>query len=405
MRILLKHTANFGDIEITDGIITSLHEPRSTSDEEIDCSNQLAWPGLVDSHVHFRTPGQEYKEDWSTGSAAALAGGITSVLDMPNNVPPTTTASRLHAKRKLISNKARVQYRLAIGAINNAIDDLIEAEKEADVIKLDLGATTGNVSTTEYDDIERVFKETTKLLMIHAEDHSIILENEHGYRETDAPDIHSAIRGREAAIAAVQDVLALAKQYKREIYICHVSTLEEIELIKQARTEGVAVHAEVTPHHLFLNTSAYKTHGNFVKVNPPLREPEDNEALWQAIRDGVVTTIASDHAPHTIQEKQESYWNAPSGIPGIELLLPLLLTAAHEGKISLEDIQRCCIINPAALFGFTKEIKIGSPADIVVIDPTASWVVEKHLLHTKCGWSPFDGYRMQGKVTFSYTNQ
>ncbi|MDP3970486.1 MAG: dihydroorotase family protein [bacterium] len=402
MRILLKNTSNLGDVEITDGIITSIGEDRNECEEEIDCTDQIIWPGLIDSHVHFRTPGQEYKEDWITGSEAALAGGITSVVDMPNNLEPILKNSQLDEKREIIDKQTKIEFKLALGVTDDSMADFQQAEENADAIKLFMGASTGNMCVSKSVNLEKIFRNTTKPLMIHAEDESIIRKNEQSFKEEQEPEVHSAIRGREAAIVAVSQALSLAKEFNREIYLCHVSTKEEIELVKEARAAGIIVHVEVTPHHLFLNKNAYQELGNYVKVNPPLRLEADNDALWDALKNGVISVVGSDHAPHTAEEKERNYWEAPAGIPGIELLFPLLLTAVNEGKISLNDVKRCCIENPAKIFGFNKKIEVGKSADIVVFDPVKEWVIKKHDLKTKCGWTPFEEYRMQGKVTFTY---
>lgn len=405
MRLILKNTSNLGDIEITDGIVTSIGQTQTQCDEEIDASAAIVWPGLIDSHVHFRSPGDEHKEDWTTGPRAALAGGITGVLDMPHYAYPTSSIERLEEKKALIAQHHPViEYKLAIRIDEKDPEAGFAAAQQADAIKLYLGATTGVKATLNQELIKRIFAETTAPLMIHAEDEESIRENARGYTGEVEPMAHSAIRGREAAITAVEYALELAKTYDREIYLCHVSTKEEIELVKTARANGINVHVEVTPHHLFLNTSTYAEWGNYVKVNPPLRTPEDNEALLQATRDKVVDTIATDHAPHTRQEKEQPYWDVPSGIPGIEFMFPLLLTAVNEQKLTLDDIERCCRTNPTALFKFTqKEIKVGRPADLVLFNPTEPWVIEEQHVHSKCGWSPYIGMRMVGKVIQTIT--
>ncbi len=396
MRLVLKNTKNLGDIEVTDGIITSIGAERSDCDEEIDCSNAMVWPGLIDGHVHFRTPGQEYKEDWRTGSAAALAGGVTSVQDMPNNAVPITTKELLEEKQAIVQKNAVVDFKLSMTASDQSVDELIEADP--DFMKLYLGASTGDIAVTKPELLERIFQETHGQIMLHAEDEGIIRQNEETYKGESEPEIHSAIRGREAAIAAINDALELAKKYNRSIYLCHVSTKEELDLVRAAKKDGVQVYLEVTPHHLTFNEGSYKNFKNFVKVNPPLRTKEDNDALWQGIADGTVDVVATDHAPHTRDEKQEEYWNAPSGIPGIEFMFPLLLTGVYEQKITLDDIYRCLVENPAKIFGFTKNIKVGAPADLVVFEPDTAWVVQSTDVKSKIGWSPYIGYQMQGKV-------
>ncbi len=403
MRIVLRESSNLGDVEITDGIITALGSSTAQVDEEIDCRRSIIWPGLIDSHVHFRTPGQEYKEDWTTGSLAALVGGVTSVVDMPNTIPTVTSQVIATAKNNTIQPHAAIEYKLPLTTTESTIDDCIAAKPE--YIKLYLGASTGNILLSNEDAIEKIFANTAGLLLLHSEDEHIIRENEQIYKNETMPEIHSAIRGRSAAISATQNALELAKQYKRTIYLCHVSTREEIDLVRQARLDGVSVYVEVTPHHLYLNESSYKQLGMLAKVNPPLRTQADNQALWNAVADGTVDVIATDHAPHTRDEKNISYWNAPAGLPGIEFMFPLLLTAVNDGIISLDDIKRCCLDNPAKIFGFTKDIAVGQPADVVVFDPQTSWIVQKNSIRSKCGWSPYEGFHMTGKIQFTISKK
>src|SRR3989339_456914 len=402
MKQMLINAQNIENLLIEDGIIRSIDTSMQHVQEceQIDCSGCIIWPGLIDSHVHFRTPGEEYKEDWNTGSAAALAGGVTTVVDMPNNKPSITTSALFVEKRACVLQNATIDFRLTVGVTDQSFDAIIDAEREAVAIKVYMGMSTGGMVMAQSDALEYLFAHTTKLLMIHAEDEQTVQKNAAQYEQNTNcdPSIHSRIRSKEAAIIATQRALELAKKYQRTIYFCHISTKEEIELIEQARRDGIQAYIEVTPHHLFLHEESYTSLGTFAKVNPPLRTRADNDALWEAIRTGIVDVIATDHAPHTIEEKQQSYWKAPAGMPGIELLFPLLLTASHEGKITLEDIQRCCISNPANIFGCEKEIAVGKKADMVIFNPSVEWVVERNMLHSKCGWSPYEGWKLTGKV-------
>lgn len=403
MRIVLRESSNLGDVEITNGIITALGSSVAQVDQEIDCRRSIIWPGLIDSHVHFRTPGQEYKEDWTTGSLAALAGGVTSVVDMPNTLPAVTNQTIASKKRALIEEHSAIEFILPLTATQETLNECIAAHP--DFIKIYLGASTGNIALTKSGQLEKIFAETTGLLLLHSEDEKIIRENEHIYKDESRPEIHSAIRSREAAIEATRNALDLAKLYQRTIYLCHISTKEEIDLVRQARIDGVNVYVEVTPHHLLLNELSYQQLGMLAKVNPPLRTQADNQALWKAVADGTIDVIASDHAPHTYAEKNTSYSQAPAGLPGIEFMFPLLLTAVNDGIISLDDIKRCCIDNPAKIFGFSKGLRLNQPADLVVFDPHTSWIVQNNTTRSKCGWSPYEGFHMIGKIQFTISKK
>ncbi|MBI2415141.1 MAG: dihydroorotase [Candidatus Kerfeldbacteria bacterium] len=372
-RVILKNSINLGDVNLNE----------ESGGKEIDCTGCYIWPGLIDSHVHFRTPGEEYKEDWITGSAAALAGGITSVVDMPNNRVPITTQALLAEKKSAITSMANISYKLAFGANNTNLAEVLACDDTVAGIKVFMTTSSSQLALTDKAALTNLFEHCPRLLMVHAEVDRII---QHAGGE------HT----REAAIAATQQVLELAAQYQRSVYLCHVSTAEEIALVQQFRKRGVTVYVEVTPHHLWLNQSAH------IKVNPPLRTAADNTVLWQAVRDGVVDVIASDHAPHTWTEKQ--LVNPPAGLPNIELLFPLLLTAVAQEKITLDDIYRCCVTNPARIFGFTKTMPTTQANDVIVFNPATQWVVDQATLHSKAGWSPFHGWPVQGQVTFARSN-
>lgn len=357
--------------------------------------NLLALPALIDPHVHFRTPGQEDKENWQTGAQAALAGGVTTVLDMPNNNPAIIDSQTLQLKKDLISKQLAhinipLHYYLYIGATGSNLEAIKQLKNEIIGIKLFMGSSTGNLLVTDKAKQADIFKLATELdlpVVVHAEAEEVIKNN---YATATNPADHSKIRPREAAITATKQAVAMAKKYNTKLYILHLSTKEEIELIKQAKAEGVKVYAEVTPHHLFLNQTAYAAWGTKVQMNPPLRTEADNSALWQAINDGIIDAIGTDHAPHTLAEKNQPYGQAPSGIPGIETYLALLLNAFNQGKISLKKIVELTHTNPQKIF------KIETNNDWVIVDLDLSQKVKDENLKTKCGWSPFTGLTLKG---------
>lgn len=359
--------------------------------------NLITIPALIDPHVHFRTPGQEYKEDWESGAKSAKAGGVTTVFDMPNNNPATIDAVSLRAKKELIEKQLKninssLHYYLYFGATNDNLEEIEKVKNEVIGIKLFMGASTGNLLVTKPEILEKWFAKATELnliLAVHAEDELEIQKEKKLIPNPTVRD-HSQIRSRSAAIKAVTQAIALAQKYNTKLYICHISTKEEIELVRQAKIAGVQIFAEVTPHHLFLNENDYEKLGNLGQMNPPLRTIEDNLALWKAIEDGVIDTIGSDHAPHTLEEKSHSYPDSPSGVPGIETTLPLLLNAYHQGKITLEKIVALTSQNIQKIFN------LPTNNEWVIIDQAKEQIVKNENLYTKCQWSPYAGQKLHG---------
>lgn len=360
-------------------------------------SNLIALPALIDPHVHFRAPGAEHKEDWQTGAQAAINGGYTTVIDMPNNNPPIIGYAGLMAKKKIINGQLKqaglsLNYALYLGATKNNLDEFAKCAPYIAGIKLFMGASTGNLLVAKKSDQEKIFAEAARLnllVAVHAEDEKIINNNKLKITKPTIHD-HSRIRGREAAIEAVNQAIELTKKYKTKLYLCHISTAEEVNLVASAKKEGVAVYAEVTPHHLFLNETDYDRLVTLGQVNPPLRTAQDNQALWQAINDGIIDTIGTDHAPHMLEEKAKPYPNSPSGMPGLETALPLLLQAYNEGKITLNKIVELTRDNPQ------KILNLPQNNDLVIVDLDLKKEVKNKNLKTKCGWSPFAGRTLQG---------
>lgn len=315
-------------------------------------------PGLIDSHVHFRIPGQAYKEDWQTGSAAALAGGVTGVVDMPSNVPPVLSASDLATKQALIQPEAKVEFKLPIGVSDSSIEEALAGQATACAFKVFLQPHSTGMYVQQDATLHTLYQGATKPIMIH--DH-----------------------------AGVDRILPFVRQYEKPTYFCHVSTADELNKIKAAKAEGLPVYAEVTLHHLYLDTEN-QTLGKRAQVNPPLRTPADRDALWAGIQDGTVDTIATDHAPHLLSEKDSA--QGAAGFPSIEFFVPLLFTAMAAGKLTLEDIKRCCITNPTKLFGFSNN------RGTVAVDPDAQWTITEADIKSKCAWSPYLGMTMTGKV-------
>jgi dihydroorotase len=372
------------------------HFVKSDCDIVIDAQKLMLFPALIDPHVHFRVPGAEHKEDWESGAAAAIAGGVTTVFDMPNNDPPCLSLERLREKKGLIETQiARagipLRYRLYLGADAKHLGEIGRAKKEIAGLKIYMGSSTGGLLMSERSAIEEAFRiarDEGVLVAVHAEDEELIRQGEKKHRGSKDPAVHSLVRSPKVAARAVAFAIEMAKKWGTRLYIAHVSSREELDMIRQAKKEGVHVYAEATPHHLFLSTEAYATHGSKALVNPPLREKRDCEALWEAVNDGTIDTIGTDHAPHTLEEKSRPYGAAPSGFASIELYFPLLLNAYHEGKLTLARIVSLTHTRPQEIFGFPLN------DDVVLVDLEERRSVKE--LKTRAKWSPFMGWTLQG---------
>jgi len=363
-----------------------------------DSVNLIALPGLIDPHVHFRVPGAEEKEDWKTGSQAAIAGGYTDVFDMPNNNPPCINKATLQEKSTLIedmlqSSNSPLRYKLWIGATRENIENIPKLKEQIIGIKVFMGASTGTLLLDNPEDQGRLFKMAGKYGIVigaHAEHEEELQKGKEMYAGTSDVHDHSKIRDRRAAIKAASHAIELAKKHGTKLYLLHVSTKEEVDLIREAKQAGITIYAEVTPHHLFLSEEDYATLGTKAQMNPPLRTQTDQEALWQGILDGTIDTIGTDHAPHTLEQKALPYGQAPSGVPGIETALPLMLDAYHHGKISLERIVELMHTNATHIFSY-------QPKETwTVVDLDLKKTVQDSDVFTKCGWTPFAGKTLQG---------
>ncbi|MFH1182523.1 MAG: dihydroorotase [Candidatus Woesearchaeota archaeon] len=382
------------DIFIEDGKIVE-----KCSGEAFDASGLVVLPGMIDCHVHFREPGATQKEDFLTGSRAAAKGGVTTIIDMPNNNPPTTTSAALEQKRQL-AKKSIVNYGFYFGATSDNIAEINTAKNVAGV-KVYMGASTGSLLVTDDAALHRIFL-CGRLVTVHAEDEAMIKKNEEKYRNEHNPEVHCKIRNNEVAASAVKKAIEIAKAHNTRLHIAHVSTKEELALIAGAKN----VTCETTPHHLFLTSAAMKKMGNFAKMNPPLRSEGDVAALWKAINDGTITCIATDHAPHLPSEKQQDYWKAPSGVPGVETMLPLMMNAVNERKISLQQLVKLCSENPAKLMGLERKgsIEEGFDADLVIVDLKKEETIKNSDIASKCRWTPFDGMKVRGRVIATVVN-
>ncbi|MDZ8189836.1 MAG: dihydroorotase [Nostoc sp. ChiSLP02] len=395
--ILPNSELTIADVLTRDGQIVEIAPEisQTAAATEIDAQGLTLLPGVIDPQVHFREPGLEHKEDLFTASCACAKGGVTSFLEMPNTRPLTTTQEALDDKLKRASQKCVVNYGFFIGATPENLPDLLLA-KPTPGIKIFMGSMHGQLLVDGETALEAIFAKGDRLIAVHAEDQARINQRRQEFANIHDVAVHSQIQDNEAALLATQLALKLSKKYQRRLHILHLSTADEAELLRQEKPSWVT--AEVTPQHLLLNTSAYQQIGTLAQMNPPLRSPHDNEVLWQALRDGVIDFIATDHAPHTLEEKAQEYPNTPSGMPGVETSLPLMLTAAMQGKCTLAQVVNWMSKAVAVAYGIPNKgaIAPGYDADLVLVDLDTYRPVRREELLTKCGWSPFEGWNLTG---------
>ena len=393
-----------GDVQIRDRQIVQVAPEitveNNSSTKEIDAAGLTLLPGVIDPQVHFREPGLEHKEDLFTASCACARGGVTSFLEMPNTRPLTITQAALDDKLHRAAQKSLVNYGFFIGATPDNLPDLLTANPTPG-IKIFMGSAHGALLVDQEAALEPIFAKGDRLIAVHAEDQARIKQRRQEFAGITDPAIHSQIQDNQAALLATQLALRLSKKYRRRLHILHMSTAEEAELLRQDKPSWVT--AEVTPQHLLLNTSAYEKIGTLAQMNPPLRSPHDNAVLWQALLDGVIDFIATDHAPHTLEEKSQGYPKTPSGMPGVETSLPLMLTQAKQGHCTVAQVSHWMSTAVAQAYGIPNKgaIAPGYDADLVLVDLNTDRPVRREELLTKCGWSPFEGWNLSGFPVFT----
>ncbi len=378
--------------------------PPSTSkvDQVIDASGLYLLPGVIDDQVHFRDPGLTHKEDLHTGSMACVKGGVTTFFDMPNTEPTTTTCERLEKKLELAASKSLANYGFFIGATLDNIYELEDAERTPG-IKIFIGSSTGNLLVDDQEALEQIFAQTKLPICAHCEDEETVQRNKTKRGGGRDVEDHTRIRDHEAAIIATKRAIDLATRHKHAFHVLHVSTADEIPLIKAA--QGL-VTAEVCPHHLFFNVDDYPRLGSLVQMNPSIKTAADNEALWKALIDGTIQVIATDHAPHTIDEKLRPYPASPSGIPAVENSLALMLDAVNHGRITLERVVEAMCAAPAKVWNIIGKgsLKEGYDADVVLVDLNKSQKIVNLEQITKSNWSPWHGDTLTGWPVMTWVN-
>ncbi len=374
---------------------------------EKDSKNFLIIPGGIDMHVHFRTPGKGYKANFETESKAAVSGGITTVFDMPNTNPPIIDTKTLAKKRKYLKGKSFVNYGLFFGATNTNANEVKKAHIPA--IKFYLGPTTGSLLINDDKAIEKIFriaKEKNIVCFLHCEDEIILNENKKKIKGKISVKHHNIIRSIDAEVKMVEKALKIWSKVKNKVHFTHISTPQAIELILKAKKKSKKISFGVTPHHLFLNDSMLSKLKHFGKMNPPLRDKKTQQKLLSYLRKGLIDSIESDHAPHTLEEKKRDYSKTPSGVTGVQTLLPLILNEYLNKKISLKEFIKLVSENPARIMNLkTKgKIKKGFDADLTIINLKNTQTITHKLMHYKCGWTPFNNFKLKGTIHATIVN-
>jgi len=370
--------------------------PQTAADETVNAAGLHLLPGVIDDQVHFREPGLTHKEDLAHATRACAKGGVTTFLEMPNTVPHAVTQQRIDEKLALAAERSLVNYGFYIGATPNNLEQL-KAARRTPGIKIFIGSSTGDLLVDDQAALERIFAETTLPICAHCEDESTIRANRNKIGEPTSVADHSRIRDHQAAIVATRRAIDLALRRQHRFHVLHVSTAAEVELIAQSLSSKL-ITAEVCPHHLFFNTGDYDRLGTLVQMNPSIKTKEDNQRLWRGLLDGSIQVIATDHAPHTRQEKQAAYPKSPSGLPAVENSLALLLDQVHRGRCTIEQVVSWMCDAPARVWDIVGKGRIepGYDADLVLVDLAKTDVVRNEQQQTKCRWSPWDGVALTG---------
>lgn len=377
----------------------------------IDATGLHLLPGLIDDQVHFREPGLTHKGDLASESAAAVAGGVTSFLEMPNVNPPTLSNQALEDKYQLATGRSYANFGFYLGASNDNLEEIKTLNPQAACgVKVFMGASTGNMLVDDLDTLEGIFQHSPILVATHCEDTPLIEANEEAAKEKYGEEVpfseHPNIRSVEACYKSSSLAVELAKKHGTRLHILHITTAKELELLTTGAMQGKQITAEACVHHLWFNNDDYEQLGAQIKCNPAVKTESDRQALLEAVKDGRLDILATDHAPHTWEEKQGSYFNAPSGLPLVQHLLPALLDLHQQGELSLQNLVQKACHNPADAFeikdrGYLRE---GYFADLVLVDLNATTEVTEESLLYKCGWSPFNGHTFNSQVVTTLVN-
>lgn len=404
-----------GDILIENDIIKEVSSSISAKSADvvvIDAEGNYVFPGAIDDQVHFREPGLTHKATIETESKAAIAGGITSFVEMPNTNPQTTTVEELENKFEIASNTSYANYSFMFGGTNDNLEEILKVDsKSVAGLKLFLGSSTGNMLVDDPKVLEKIFSSTNMVISVHCEDEATIRKNLQEHLDQYGEDIpiskHPIIRSEEACYLSSSRAIELAKQTGARLHVFHLSTGKETHLFSnEIPLKDKKITAEVCIHHLWFSDEDYNSKGTLIKWNPAVKTAQDREDLWEALLDDRIDVIATDHAPHTIEEKNNIYTKAPSGGPLVQHAFVAMMEMYHKGRISLEKVAEKMCHNPAILFEVEKRgyIRPGYFADLVIIDLNSPWTVNKENIMYKCGWSPFEGTTFKSRITHTFVN-
>lgn len=402
-----------GDLLISDGRIERIDSQISASGEVriLEADGRVLLPGMIDDQVHFREPGAPQKADMRTESAAALAGGITSFMDMPNTNPQTVTLEALEAKYALAAERALANHSFYLGATNDNLSEIQNLKPDQTCgIKVFMGASTGNMLVDNVQTLEAIFSDAPTLVATHCEDTPTILRNEQLFREKYGEDVpmecHPRIRSAEACYLSSSMAVELAKRHDTRLHVLHLTTARELDLLEARPLDEKRITAEACVHHLFFDDRDYEMKGAFIKCNPAIKSRADRDAIRKALVDNRIDVIGTDHAPHTIEEKLGTYFNAPAGLPLVQWALPMVLELYHDRLISLEQLVEKTSHAPARLFNISRRgyLREGYWADLVLIDLASPYRIERESVRYKCGWTPLEGYRLRSRVVTTIVN-
>ncbi|MGQ5717916.1 dihydroorotase [Pseudochrobactrum asaccharolyticum] len=385
------------DIGVKNGRITAIGSlSENSAGEVINCTGLHILPGVVDSQVHFREPGLEHKEDLQTGSLAAVLGGVTSVFEMPNTKPLTTSPEALADKVKRGTHRMHCDFAFWVGGTRDNAKDVAELERlpGAAGIKVFMGSSTGDLLVEDDEGVASILRNTRRRAAFHSEDEFRLRERE-GLRVENDPSSHPVWRDEIAALTCTQRLVRIARETGARIHVLHISTAEEIEFLKDYKDVATC---EATPHHLTLSSEDYKTLGNLIQMNPPVRDARHRDGIWHGIGQGVVDVLGSDHAPHTLEEKQKPYPASPSGMTGVQTLVPIMLDHVNAGRLSLERFVDLSSHGPNRIFGMSRKgrIAVGYDADLTIVDMKRSVTIMHEQAGSKAGWTPYHGKTVTG---------
>ena len=406
-RIVNRGQITEGDVLVKNGFIEQIaSQINRKADIEIAADGRYLIPGIIDDQVHFREPGLTHKADLYTEARAAVAGGVTAFMEMPNTRPPATTQELLQQKYNAAARKSLANYSFFMGAANDNLEEVLRTDpKTVCGIKAFMGSSTGNMLVDDPKTLEGLFAQAPMLIATHCEDETTVRANEKAFREKYGEEMpirfHPDIRSVEACYRSSSLAVELARRHNTRLHILHISTAKELALFRNdIPLEEKRITAEVCVHHLYFNSRQYDTLGTQIKCNPAIKSPENQEALFPALLDNRLDIIATDHAPHTWAEKQGAYFDAPSGLPLVQHALNVMLEFYHQGRISLERIVEKMCHAPAVCFQLSRRgfLEEGCWADLALLDVDKQWTIGKENILYKCGWSPFEGHTFKGKV-------